>query len=856
MESKGFLLNFSDLASGSEGLIKSAVASMQSTLHASSGEVDTMLGKLTPSLKYTVDRLLKGLTGGKLAKLGYSLALCMILREFHISTDKLYDYFETLDHSGISQYQIFIGTTLISLCLSRTGKASSKSLIGKLEEIYKSKASLNEVTGLAVLSLPNAKNVAKRVGSQSDINGLMINYATQSHETVMVQSSRHKEILIKGTFRALPRLHHIWKTIVSASIALEKEHTIWINFVEKDIKIDDKFRTRRILFSFLLFEEFSLQKANLSNLLTRDFFDTWQDNVFSKKLRDHTKALSLRDTFFEFLKALPNQMAYLQKLFELLSEVKTLDMIKSFTEVLLGKCDLDVKKWYLKEISGFTKEKKGNFAVGEYWFVAKTSPELIKPCIKKLIQLSYLQGGTGEAARGKVLNLASECSQVDLIYTLFEAQTPLAEKVLKTVKRVKKYEIKQSESVPGKRKPGELSMITSGQLEGLKQLLMLIGIEAVLYDQIEDFSEIYRLVKDLYKAKAKNIDELSMFLFSAFARPVGYIRTGIKKVFKLFVNEISEDFLKKVCEIIRSGEVNLDTQMENVEANEENGINTLFQENNSNVTKQEKIVKDNFLVKAADVLEIVMKKSENIEHKLFVYETLIVSLRSASKSKDKQHLIGKFSAILQKIHKKPFPLLPVHEPSLISLIYLCIKGMYRDKNVNKVLSRNFSCLLATLDDLNASESLKIVLELLAKFFEKHNSHIKQECLTEIVSKFRYAKQIQRKLLEYLKAGRSPVIQVQSAEVLKACLKQWKLENEKLVKSLISITKIVEKQEIKLKLKNNIIKNILLGIYLLVKNSQGLGEDLCEEVEKLRLFIGDRPLFHGIFTQIKSAKRNS
>ena len=852
MESKGFLLKFSDLASGSEDLIKSAVDSIRTTLSSSCGEVETILGNLTPDLKYTIDRLLKGLTGGRLAKLGYSLCLCMVLRTHTINCERLYEYFETLDHSGISQYQIFIGTTLISLCLSKAGKASSKSLVAKLVDVYKTKASLAEVTGLALLSLPNAKATAKKLETQNDVNGLMINYATQSHETVLLQAPRHKELILRGTFKCLPRLHHIWKIIVSASISLSKEQTIWNNFVEKEIKIDDKMKTRRVLFSFLLFEEFLERKGDITSILTRDFMDCWQENVFSKKLRDHPKALALRDKFTSFLKTNSNNTQILQKLLEILTEVKNLDMIKAFTETVLEKSDIEVKKWYLQEISGFTKEKRGNFAVGEFWFVAKSTPKLFKPCVKKLIQLSQLPSTTGEHAKTKILNLACEPSQVQLIYSLFEAQTEISENVMKTVSRIKKYEIVPSEHKAGKRKAGDLCVITSAQLECLKELALLLGIEAILYNQIEDFAEFYKLLRGLYKSKVNNTDDLCMFLFSALARPVGYIRTGIKKAFKVFVNEISDEFLKKICDIIRTGEVSLEQTNEEIEETPVHGVDSLFEDNNTDVKKQEKIVKSNFLIRATDILEVIIKKSENIDQKMIVYETLVLSLRSASKAKGSQHLVGKFSSILQKIHRKPFIITAEHEKTLIELIILCVKGMHLDKNLNKVLTKNFTSLMNILEDLNSEECLKILLELLTKFFEKHNSNIKHECITEIVSKFKYNKKILVKLINYVKAGRSPIIQVQSAEVIKASLKHWKVDSEKFIHKLIDIAKGVEKQEIKLKIKNNIIKNILLSIHILKKSSTVVLENFHEEIEKLRLCVGDRPLFHGIFAQIKSA----
>ena len=209
MESKSFLLNFSNLSSGSEDLIKSALTAIKETLLQSSGQVETMLGTITPDLKYTIDRLLKGLMGGKLAKTGFSLALLMLIKEFSFNTDKLFESFESFDQSGISQTSLFSATILISLSLSRSKKLSSKENISKIIEIYKKKSAFQESAALALLSLPNIKSFMKKIETGNDINGLLINYSIQSPETTINQSMRHKDVIIKGSFRSFPRLHSI-----------------------------------------------------------------------------------------------------------------------------------------------------------------------------------------------------------------------------------------------------------------------------------------------------------------------------------------------------------------------------------------------------------------------------------------------------------------------------------------------------------------------------------------------------------------------------------------------------------------------------------------------------------------------
>ena len=52
----------------------------------------------------------------------------------------------------------------------------------------------------------------------------------------------------------------------------------------------------------------------------------------------------LKDKFSLFLKQTQEKKTYLQKLIELLNEVKSLDMIKSYMEDLLENSDIGIKK--------------------------------------------------------------------------------------------------------------------------------------------------------------------------------------------------------------------------------------------------------------------------------------------------------------------------------------------------------------------------------------------------------------------------------------------------------------------------------------------------------------------------------
>jgi DNA polymerase phi. len=219
--------------------------------------------------------------------------------------------------------------------------------------------------------------------------------------------------------------------------------------------------------------------------------------------------------------------------------------------------------------------------------------------------------------------------------------------------------------------------------------LFLIGIESILYNHTEDFSELFKIIRNLIKGKSNQTDDLCMYLLSALAKPAGYIRNSVKKVFKLFVNEISEEFLSKLCEIIKTGNVNIETSVEEP-TEESNKDNVLFENGKNSLKNQEKIIKDTFLIKANDMLELILKKSSNTRHRLIVYESLVSSLRAVSKTKEKQYLIGKFASILDKISKKDLKITNEYEAQVTNIVNLCVKGMDRDKNINKVLTKTSS----------------------------------------------------------------------------------------------------------------------------------------------------------------------
>ena len=593
-----------------------------------------------------------------------------------------------------------------------------------------------------------------------------------------------------------------------------------------------------------------MQKANVSVILTKDFIDIWQNNIFSKKLRDHAKAISLKDAFCTFLKSVDDKNFYLKKFLEIINEVKSLDLVKIFTEALLAESTLEVKKWYLSEISCFTKDKKGIFAVGEYCFVGKNTPELLKVCMKKLFSLSSNQNSAAEAAKIKILNILEDSSNYEVIYPIVET-TEISEFILKTKKRVEKYKISESEEKDGKRLPGDLCIINDSQLKSLKNLLFLIGIESILYNHTEDFSELFKIIRNLIKGKSNQTDDLCMYLLSALAKPAGYIRNSVKKVFKLFVNEISEEFLSKLCEIIKTGNVNIETSVEEP-TEESNKDNVLFENGKNSLKNQEKIIKDTFLIKANDMLELILKKSSNTRHRLIVYESLVSSLRAVSKTKEKQYLIGKFASILDKISKKDLKITNEYEAQVTNIVNLCVKGMDRDKNINKVLTKNFIGLLKTLNHINPDESLNIVSKLVKKYFEKHNSNIKLDCLIEILNNFRFDESILLLLIKYAKVGRNPVIQTHSSEVIKSYTKNFKNVDTQYIKNLIKTSKKIEKKDIKLKMKNLIQKNILCGILNISKNVSKGNQEFTDEIDQLKVALQARSLFNGIFTQIKNS----
>ncbi|OMJ85076.1 hypothetical protein SteCoe_13661 [Stentor coeruleus] len=848
MESKGFLDNFTVLASGSESSISQAVDKILETLKKSEGLIETKLGNITPDLKYTIDRLLKGLTGGKSAKIGFSIALTTIFRFYPLKLQNITDYFNSIDHSGISPFQISVGLILLALALERAQKTLPKNLIDKIVEIYKTKTALRESAAVALIKIEDQKPLVKKLATANDAAGLMLHYSMQSDESIMNQASRHKEIIVKGSFKTLPRLHQIWKLIITASIRLNKESAIWDLFIENDLSIDDKKKPKRTLLSFLIFQEYLTNNSTVSKILTRNFYNVWQENLFCKKLRDYSLASHLKTDFLAYLLQSPYKKLYLQKCLDLSHEVKALDMLKTYSETLLNSCEFDIKEWFLEELSNFTKNKKGNFAVNIYWHIGKNTPELRNKCIEKLVRISKEKTAVSESANMKILNLANDFGTFDIVFELFTGEN--ATTVRKRIKRLGKYQIKSSEDKEGKRKPGDLSLITQKQLESLIQVTKMLGVEALLYENEQDFIDFSMTLIKLYKGKTRDLDEILELLVSLLAKPVGYMRSNVAKVFKEFVNEISAEFLTKLCDIIESGNFSIDMQNggEVKEDDQENGVSMLFPSQGSDSRNQEKIIKDNFLIRASEIMEIIVRKSENIDYKLQVYASLVKALRLASKTKEKYHLVTRFSSILYKIHTKKLNFSSSYEEKTESLILLILKTLKSNKSLANVLCKN---LISLLKNINIDKSEKILQDLVKKVFEKHNSCLPIENLSEILVSIPYNKNIMNQIITYLSTGRNQMTQIQASDVLKIICKSWKFTEPKIVKKIIRLCRKIEKSEIKIKSKNSIVKNALCGITCICKNKDNIYDSISEDIEKLKNLQGNKPSLHGIYKDLNS-----
>jgi hypothetical protein len=853
MESKGFLIIFSDLASGQEDMIRPAVSSLSQTLKTDSSSVSTVLGNLSNSLKYTLDRLLKGLTGSKLAKIGFSMGLTMIFREFQLKLEHISSYFQNLDHSGVSPFQVMTAEVLIYISLIRAEKRPPQTLSEKIVEIFKQKSSLKELVAVGIASDPERKRLPKLGGAEQDLNLLMINYSSMKPEGVLNLAGRHKQLIFKGSCKVMPRLHQIWKLLVSSSISTGKESQLWEVFVEKDVNIEDKKRDKRVHLSFLLFLEFHRQGADLSQVITPGFWNVWQDNLFVKKMREHEIASKAKTIFLDFIEKYKHKVNLITVLLQMVESLKVLDFFKSCFEKIIEKLDKSAKKRLIQEVFKFQTGKKANFAVNVIYLICKT-PELQKLGIKKLLRFSLNQDSSSEAAKIKVLNLANDFSLADMILKFFRQDSEVAGSVLEKLKEAENFEILASQNHSGKRQAGDLAIVTSTQMENLVKVLKMLAIEGILYGNSADFNDFLRVLKKIVNGKAKNLDELMIFLLSSLAKPVGYMRFAVSKVFKDFVNEISEDFLSQLCKIMETGQFSIEIEEKPEENQEESQENNLLNEQN-NSKLQEKLVRDSFLTRSSEFLEIVIKKSKNIDHKLKVYTSLLLALRSASKAKQNRNLVNRISAILQKIHKKELEVQISHKDQIKDLLLFCFKSATNDKNLSGILAKNMASLLKILQNLDQQEFEKILKDLVAKFFEKHSNSLKIEVLLEILTKNLENLEIFEKILEYVVSGRNPNTQIQASEVMKVLAKAWKGTSHGFLMKVLKCARKVEKSDVKLKVKNCIVKNLLCTLLALVKKNDKIDEIFWEKVEGLNKVLNGRHIFHGLFIQIKALKKS-
>ncbi|CAG9320287.1 unnamed protein product [Blepharisma stoltei] len=466
------------------------------------------------------------------------------------------------------------------------------------------------------------------------------------------------------------------------------------------------------------------------------------------------------------------------------------------------------------------------------------------------------------AASGSIQNIDEIWSKLN-----FESTIETTSFITKLKAKLLKLKIEDTEDEElGKRKAQGLSLITSTQLERLVHLNLLLCLEGLFYENISDAKDLYKIIKSLVSPKpskksaksSSKLDELFKFFLSQLVKPVSYIRDAIKKTFKLFVGEVSNEFIEMICEMMKSGNVQIEMpteeeeeKEEDVEVDTEKGIEGIFEEPKKN--NQEATLKQNFLIRACDLLEVLIKKTQDADVYIKLYQTLLTAFKSTYKAKGKGGLTGRYQALLGNITKTQVDIKPEHHEILTEIANSLAKAMTKDKNLNNSISRNLNHLIRVIHNFDHEEAEKIVIECTKKFMEDHNAKMSTNTLADIIMIIKPENRIKRTLFKYTKEGRKPSLRLEILQIIKKGLKKWEI-SDKEWKKLADIAKETWNEEIKQKHKNKLLTHLLAAMVIVASHVKNISS-LSEDVEALKKSTNNSPQFHGFFNQLSKFKNS-
>jgi len=605
--------------------------------------------------------------------------------------------------------------------------------------------------------------------------------------------------------------------------------------------------------------------------LTEKFLNVWQENLQDKELRAHAKASQLLAVFLSKLKTTEiNATGYFRQIFSVVPKVKSSELLQTITKTLIKKADNKRCEWAISRLGRIDKEKSGYFVVNQLYNFAKKSDisqELVQDSLKQLFEISISQDqNLAEFARKMILVALGQLDKDNsiFVYGLIKEQKNENYPILAGfVSKIGKIKISDSEDEQlGKRKAKSSSLITQSQLDTLKQLGLVLGIESFYLNNFSICDQLIELATALIsnrpnKQKEENpLDMLFNAFYKEYTKSVSYTRGLIKKTFQEFVGEISMNFVDKLCLQIQS-RMNISEEVIKKPSKEEKVVENLSElkpENSDNSQKQIWIntLRNDLSLRVCDLIEIIIKNTENHTILLKLYKTLIKCFKAAFKRKKRTGLAERYHYLMDEISKIELSVDKSETSDLGAIFAAAVKCVMREKNLNKFLAKTLFNLVKIIDKANHEEATQVVNDTISNYMTSKNPKLSLDVLSGIVLALSFDKYILNLLHNYVKTGKDQKKRLEALEILKKMIKLWPY-NDKDAKKLFRAIKQILDEKLKNKEKNKLLKNILAALFIYSKKTTEM-EQFCKRLERIKPKLSNIPSLSGIISQISKSSK--
>ena len=808
------------------------VKELESSEH---GEVsETQLGSFRKDLKYTLDRLLKGLQGTAPSKKGFSYCLSQVFAHFpEIQTQNVLSYHSQLDHSLISKKEILHGKILAFAAVLKAKKQVTEASAMEIIEVFKTKENLRQEAAEALAQLPDLKKLYKKIPNTGDANYFMLSCSLSPNpESVVVQAVQSKNQILQTVYKSLPQLHPVCGLMIEAAKASNKTSYLWHHLVDKQLSESKKTKPYQFAFEFM---KALLAKGEVSAFLTQEFINLWHENLYTKGLSLNQSALEAKKVYLEKLDQVQDFTEVAKQLLELVPSLKSLDLVKLTLEKAIHKGS--AINLILDKTKKFKQGKPANLAILCLHQIALTENAPVKSIERLLGYCSDPQ--LADLAKVKVLQACSTQSISFLKQLKFDSfeLSPQFKKLQK--KLLKKTQTQETQEKLGKRKAGELKLLTDSQLQALTHLNLVLAIEGLLFGNLEDATQLYKLLKSLV-SKKDCIQEVFLFLLHQCTKPASYIRKCLKKTFKAIVDLVPEEFVQKITEMIKTGKVELEIQEpeEQVETSED--LSEILNQPKEDLKKQISTMKSHFIIRASDFLEVLINNTKSYKDWVKVYKAIYIAYKKNQKTKD---LASKCLKLLQKLKKTDLDLTCANPEEVQELIGFISGAILKQKQLG--LSKNFIALCKISQSIKPGTDTEWTNHMVRKYFTNHNCKVPIGTLKEVLNNLTTDQTTANLLVEYSQNARNTTVKLDAIELLKSLCKKHQ-EKDQLWKQVTKVLNKTTKEDLKPNLKNKLLRNLLACLLILRKDSN-TGKK--SQVEKLSKKLQEIKTLKGVLTQL-------